>query len=118
MSATVLTRYCFFFLLLLLFLLHVFLSCVLSLICEAVLCLELVFAELGQAHYKFNFLLFIIMFIMLPCSQRALILVPTYEKFRRDCRGLVVAMASVYIVCVQISSFMLRSDQRFHHVYS
>ena len=31
---------------------HVFLSYVLSLICEAVLCLELVFAELGQAHYK------------------------------------------------------------------
>ena len=58
------------------------------------------------------------MFIMLPCSQRALILVPTYEKFRRDCRGVVVAMASVYIVCVQISSFMLRSDQHFHHVYS
>ena len=27
-------------------------SYVLSLICEAVLCLELVFAELGQAHYK------------------------------------------------------------------
>ena len=26
--------------------------CVMSLICEAVLCLELVFAELGQAHYK------------------------------------------------------------------
>ena len=49
-DATVLTRYCF---LLLLFLLHVFLSYVLSLICEAVLCLELVFAELGQAHYKY-----------------------------------------------------------------
>ena len=47
-DATVLTRYC----LLLLFLLHVFLSDVLSLICDAVLCLELVFAELGQAHYK------------------------------------------------------------------
>ena len=31
---------------------HVFLSYVLSLICEAVLCLELVLAELGQAHYK------------------------------------------------------------------
>ena len=46
-DATVLTRYC---LLLLLFLMHVFLSYVLSLICEAVLCLELVFAELGQAH--------------------------------------------------------------------
>ena len=49
LDATVLTRYCFF---LLLFLLHLFLSYVLSLICEAVLCLELVFAELGQAHYK------------------------------------------------------------------
>jgi len=49
LDATVLTRYCFFFLLLL-FLLHVFLSYVLSLICEAVLCLELVFAELGQAY--------------------------------------------------------------------
>ena len=48
-DATVLTRYCF---LLLLFLLHVFLSYVLSLMCEAVLCLELVFAELGQAHCK------------------------------------------------------------------
>ena len=48
-DATVLSRYC---LLLLLFLMHVFLSYVLSLICEAVLCLELVFAELGQAHYK------------------------------------------------------------------
>ena len=51
-DATVLTRYCF---LLLLFLLHVFLSYVLSLICEAVLCLALVFAELGQAHYKYFF---------------------------------------------------------------
>ena len=49
-DATVLTKYC--FLLLLLFLMHVFLSYVLSLICEAVLCLELVFAELGQAYYK------------------------------------------------------------------
>ena len=48
-DATVLTRYCF---LLLLFLMHVFLGYVLSLICEAVLCLELVFAELGQAHDK------------------------------------------------------------------
>ena len=37
---------------LLLFSMHVFFSYVLSLICEAVLCLELVFAELGQAHYK------------------------------------------------------------------
>ena len=50
-DATVLTRYCF-LLLLLLFLMHVFLSYALSLICEAVLCLELIFAELGQAHYK------------------------------------------------------------------
>ena len=33
---------------------HVFLSYVQSLIYEAVLCLELVFAELGQAHYKKN----------------------------------------------------------------
>ena len=49
-DATVLTRYCFIFLL---FLLHVFLSYVLSLICEAVLCLELVSADLGQAHYKY-----------------------------------------------------------------
>ena len=31
---------------------YVLLNYVLSLICEAVLCLELVFAELGQAHYK------------------------------------------------------------------
>ena len=31
---------------------HAFLSYVLSLICEAVLCLELVFAELGQVLYK------------------------------------------------------------------
>ena len=54
-DATVLTRYCF-FLFSFSFLLHVFLSYVLSLICEAVLCLELVFAELGQAHY--NFILF------------------------------------------------------------
>ena len=53
-ASTVLIRYCF---LLLLFLLHVFLSCVLSLICEAVPCLELFFAELGQAHYKYNLLL-------------------------------------------------------------
>ena len=30
----------------------VFLSYVLSLICEAVLCLELIFAELGQVYYK------------------------------------------------------------------
>ena len=36
---------------------HVFLSYALSLICEAVLCLELVFAELGQAYYKSNVLL-------------------------------------------------------------
>ena len=35
------------------FLMRVFLSYVLSLICEAVLCLELfLFAELGQAHDK------------------------------------------------------------------
>ena len=47
-DAAVLTRYG----LLLLFSMHVFLSYVLSLICETVLCLELVFAELGQAHYK------------------------------------------------------------------
>ena len=39
---------------------RVFLGCVLSLICEAVLCLELVFAELGQAHYESNVLLFFI----------------------------------------------------------
>ena len=50
-DATVVTRYGF-LLLLLSFLMHVFLSYVLSLICEAVLCLELVFAELGQAHYN------------------------------------------------------------------
>ena len=31
---------------------HEFLSYVLSLICEAILCLELIFAELGQAHCK------------------------------------------------------------------
>ena len=31
---------------------HVFLSYVLSLICEAVWCLEFIFVELGQAHYK------------------------------------------------------------------
>ena len=49
-DANVLTRYD--FLLLLLFLMHVFLGYVLSLMCEAVLCLEVVFAELGQAHYK------------------------------------------------------------------
>ena len=60
-DATVLTRYCFFFLLL--FLLHVFLSYVWSLICEAVLCLELVFAELGQAHY--NFLLLLLLLLLL-----------------------------------------------------
>ena len=52
LDATVLTRY-----VLLLFLMHVFLSYVLNLICEAVLCLELVFAELGQAYYKYNLLL-------------------------------------------------------------
>ena len=34
------------------FSMHVYLSYVLSLICETVLCLELVFVELGQAHYK------------------------------------------------------------------
>ena len=54
-DATVLTTYCF---LLLLFLMHVFLSYVLSVICEAVLCLELDFAELGHAHYKSNLLLY------------------------------------------------------------
>ena len=57
-DATVFTRYG---LLLLLFLMHVFLSYVLSLICEAVLCLELVFAELGQAHYKYNLLLLLLL---------------------------------------------------------
>ena len=40
---------------------HVFLSYVLSLICEAVLCLELIFAELGQAYYKYNLLLLLIL---------------------------------------------------------
>ena len=34
------------------FLMHVLPSYVMSLISEAVLCLELVFVELGQAHYK------------------------------------------------------------------
>ena len=63
-DATVLTRYCFFFF----FLLHVFLSYVLSLICEAVLCLELVFAELGQAHYNF-FIIIIIMGMGVACVQ-------------------------------------------------
>ena len=56
-DATVLTRYVFWWL----FLMHVFLSYVLSLICEAVLCLELVFAELGQAHYKYNLLLLLLL---------------------------------------------------------
>ena len=41
---------------------------------------------------------------MLLCSQCASILVPTYEKVRRDCRGLVAAMASVCTLCVQILS--------------
>ena len=50
-EANVLTRYGL-LLLLLLFLMHVFLSYVFSLVCEAVLCLELVFAELGHGHYK------------------------------------------------------------------
>ena len=36
---------------------------------------------------------------------RSLTLVPTYEEFRRHCRGLVAAMVLVYIVCVQILSF-------------
>ena len=54
-DATVLTRYCFLF-----FLMHVFLGYVLSLTCEAVLCLELVFAELGHAHYKYNLLVLLI----------------------------------------------------------
>ena len=51
LDATVLTRYC---LLLLLFLLHVFLSYVLSLMCEAVLCLELIFAERGHYYYYYH----------------------------------------------------------------
>ena len=34
------------------FLIHVFLSYVLSLMCETVLRLKLIFVELGQAHYK------------------------------------------------------------------
>ena len=38
-------------------------------------------------------------------------------KFRRDCRGLVAAMASMYFVgVIKFQAFMLRSDQRFHHV--
>ena len=41
------------FLFLNILLMFVFFSYVLSLICEAVLCLELVLAELGQAHYKY-----------------------------------------------------------------
>ena len=59
-DATVLTRYCFLLFVFISFLMYVFLSYVLSLICEAVLCLELVFAELGQAHYKQNLLLLLI----------------------------------------------------------
>ena len=39
---------------------YIFLSYVLSLICEPVLCLELVFADLGQAHYKENVLLLLL----------------------------------------------------------
>ena len=35
---------------------------------------------------------------MLPCSQRTLILVQTRGKFRRDCRLVAAAVASVYIV--------------------
>ena len=35
---------------------------------------------------------------MLPFSQRTLILVQTRGKFRRDCRLVAAAMASVYIV--------------------
>ena len=52
---------------------------------------------------------------MLPCSQRALILVLEHVgNF-----GTIAAMASVYIVCVfKFQAFMLRSDQCFHHVYS
>ena len=46
-----LSRYCFFCLLFCFYCMY-FLSYVFSLICEAVLCLELVFAEQGQAHYK------------------------------------------------------------------
>ena len=45
---------------------HEFLSYVLSLICEAVLCLELVCAELGQAHY---ILFFIFYYLCQPTSE-------------------------------------------------
>ena len=38
---------------------YVFLSYVLCLICEAVLCLEFVFAELGQARYKENIIIWV-----------------------------------------------------------
>ena len=40
-----------------LFFMHAFLSYVLSPICEAVLCLYVIFAELWQTHYKSNLLL-------------------------------------------------------------
>ena len=52
---------------------------------------------------------------MLPCSQRALILVlELMGNF-----GMIAAMASVNIVCMfKFQAFMLRSDQRFHHVCS
>ena len=57
-DATVLPRSGFFYIFF--YLMHVFHSNVLSLTCEAVLCLELVFAELGQAHYKYNLLLLLL----------------------------------------------------------
>ena len=51
---------------------HVFLSYVLSLICEAVLYLELIFVELGQAHYKKKKIIFIIMEFACRCCFESL----------------------------------------------
>ena len=67
---------------------HVFLSYVLSLICEAVLCLELIFVELGQAHYKKKYIylllwslhagavlrVFGLSVIVFECSRRGMVL--------------------------------------------
>ena len=54
MNSMSLQLYCLDLVFVFVFLMHVFLSYALSLICEAILCLEFVFAELEREHYNQN----------------------------------------------------------------
>ena len=55
----------------------------------------------GESLQAVIFLWLIILLFFIDVNDVcASILIPTYEKFLRDCRGLVEALASVNIVCL------------------